>query len=941
MMATDRLQGRKTLKVGNFLDEFEKDDVKKKVDIVTLFESFGVKLAKKGKSHVGKCPWHDDANPSLSVDRAKSVYNCFGCGESGDIFTLTEKMKGFDFKEALSYLKNEYRVMSNELREKIHEEKIPDLGEVLDTHNSAPVTLTTIADYYHKKLYENPQALEYLHKRGLENIQSYDRFNIGFADGSLLNIIGESQRKELTEIGILTDRGHEHFRNCITFSIVDELGQAVGMYGRNIDDRAKTKHLYLKGKHRSIFNRKASKVFDEVILTESIIDALSLVEMGIENVQAIYGTNGFTDEHLQILKDDRVKAVVLALDNDDAGKAATGTLKERFISEGYAVKVIFPPREKDWSDYLVLGGSADSIKETIVKAEIAKNDLASVSNSLVAGDVATQSGTCASGADSRGSEAPPAGQVSTGVNVSKDAHAYTFVMGECAYRVTGVKELFIGTLRVNIRASVRRGPDTADENERYYDNLDLYSARSRTAYCMNLARIFRLDPKRIEKDVIAILEYLETERDRKLLSPASPEKDELTKEEIDLGMSLLASPRLFDDIVKDMETLGYVGEDLNKKLLYLAASSRVLVDPISVLILSQSAAGKSMLVDTVKKLIPADEVIAVTSLSDQALNYVSNLMHKFLVLGEAVHAEVIEHQIREMLSGHELSRLVTVKDEKTGKMTSKEVKTPAVVSAVMSGTSHAINPENASRCFIVNSDESREQTRRIHALQREKYSLKRVREKRELVPEIVRKHHAAQKLLRRVTIINPFAKYLDFPDALMRTRRDHDRFIDLIACVAFLRQYQKETKENGNLSYIECDLTDYEIAYEIMVNGVLSATMTELPKGALELYESLRDMAGTLGKKKNLRPNEASFTQREIREHTGYGQSWIKQHLRILVDFEYVVVVKGGNERARGFYRLREDEPIARLDLSVIPSPAAMRERIAGVTKECKIENDV
>ena len=165
-------------------------------------------------------------------------------------------------------------------------------------------------------------------------------------------------------------------------------------------------------------------------------------------------------------------------------------------------------------------------------------------------------------------------------------------------------------------------------------------------------------------------------------------KHELTEEERQLGMEFLTSPELFDQIAADMETLGYVGEELNKLLVYIAASSRKLEDPISILILSQSASGKSFLVDTVRKLIPPEDVIAVTSLSDQALNYLpeGELLHKFLILGEAVHSETIEHQIREMLSGHQLSRMVTLKDEKTGKMESHTRMSPVIVSAIMSST---------------------------------------------------------------------------------------------------------------------------------------------------------------------------------------------------------------------------------------------------------------
>jgi DNA primase len=328
----------------------------------------------------------------------------------------------------------------------------------------------------------------------------------------------------------------------------------------------------------------------------------------------------------------------------------------------------------------------------------------------------------------------------------------------------------------------------------------------------------------------------------------------------------------------------------------------------------------------VKKLIPPDEVISITSLSDQALNYIPSLMHKFLILGEAVHNEVIEHQIREMLSGKELSRLVTLKDPKTGELESTLVKTPAVVSAVLGATKQNTNPENTTRFFLINADETREQTRKIHEAQRKKYTLARYEEKSNLIPAIIKKHHAAQRLLRNVLIVNDFARELDFPDMLMRTRRDHDRFMDLIAAVCFLRQYQKEVKLTAaGRQYIECDLVDYAIAYEIMVKGILSATLLELPKSAVELYESLRELARQTARKNNLKANEVSFTQREIREQTGYGQTWIRLNLRVLVDYEYVILSRGGRERCKGVFRLKEEAAIEQFNFSMIPTPEEMK----------------
>jgi DNA primase len=301
--------------------------------------------------------------------------------------------------------------------------------------------------------------------------------------------------------------------------------------------------------------------------------------------------------------------------------------------------------------------------------------------------------------------------------LEKKGSRYLFTFGSLVYRLLGVKENFVSSLRVNIQAKKEGSED------RYIDNVDLFSARSRTSFASNLAYSFDLEKARVEKDLLAILEALEEERD-KAFNQTEEEEIILTDEEIQLGMDLLSSPDLFDRISSDTETLGYVGEDVNKRLLYIAASSRKLDDPISVIVLSESASGKSYLVDTIRKLIPAEDVLAMTSLSEQALNYLpeDGLMHKFLVMGEAVHGDIVEHQLREMLSAKELSRLVTTKDEKTGALTSRMVRKEVIVSAIMSSTNYDINAENASRSFVINTDESAEQTRSIHKIQRKKYS---------------------------------------------------------------------------------------------------------------------------------------------------------------------------------------------------------------------------
>ncbi len=912
----DKLHGRKTLKVSGFLEEFEKDDIKKNVDIVELFAYFNVKLSKVGKGFKGLCPWHNDnKTPSLSVDKEKGLYNCFGCGEAGDAFDLVEKMKGFDFKEALKFLKDwkgfnsfssvpadlplEVKPLTVTASGDVGKLPIDSAGTVLNSPDGERIkNLNTVKNYYHKRLFDHPEALEYLRKRGLKNTGLYERFQVGFADGGLNLVTGESQRHELTEAGIFNEHGKEHFLNCVIFPIFDDNGNTVSFYGRDISEDSNFKHRYLKGKHRGVFNRKASKVFDEIILTECIIDCLSLIEIGFENVQPIYGTNGFTEEHLRILKNDRVKTVILALDNDEAGTLGSEKLKESLINECFRVKVISPWQSKDWNEILIAGKlEKEDLKALIEQAAIFEAEK-----------------------ETEGLEAS--------FKVSQEGFNTVFYISDMLYKVSGVKEAFVTSLRVNVRAE-RNAEFPGASGERYFDNLDLYSARSRSSFSLQVSRLLSVEPKRVEKDICFIVDYFEAERDRRILQESkAEEKPVLTDEEREAGLKFLKSPNLFDEIVKDMEKLGYVGEDLNKQLLYICASSRILDDPISILILSESAAGKSRLVETVEKLLPPEDVVAVTSLSDQALNYVADFKHKFFTLGESVHSDIVEHQIREMLSRKELSRLVTTKDEKTGKMSSKLIKTPMIVSSVLSTTSHNLNPENASRYFVTNIDESRTQTMRIHETQRKKYSLDRHIEKLHIVPEIVSKHQSAQRLLRNILIVNPFGEALNFPDHLMRTRRDNERFLDLIACVCFLRQYQKIVRWEGLTEFIECDIDDYRIAYNVMVKGILGATMNEIPGQAAFLYEELRRVMREKAESENLKPEEVSMTQREIRERTNLNQMFVKRYLRVLTEYEYIRVRGNHFRGGTASYSLISDENIVKMDLSIIPTPEEMTKKI-------------
>ena len=879
---------------------------------------------------MGLCPWHEDHTPSLSVDREKGLYNCFGCGEAGDAFDLVEKMKGYDFKEALVYLKNfkggvpqGYGVKAaapSPVSFAMGVEKKSGSEPVIERSIESCASLNTIRDYYRKRLFDHPEALEYLKKRGFSNPALYERFQIGFADGGLNLMIGESQKQALTEVGILNEKGIEHFLNCLVFPILDDNQNVVSFYGRDIYDSSGFKHRYLKGPHKGVFNRKASKVYDEIILAECVIDALSLIETGFENVQAIYGANGFTEEHLEILKSDRVKTVVIALDNDEAGQKASEVLKERLISEGFRVKIISPfnglvPEVKDWNEALTTGtpdGKFDREElRTTLKTLIGQTAIFEKEDEL------------------------------SPFKVREEKGQYYFTYSDnsvpITYRLTGVREMFVNSLRVTVKAE--------SCGDYFIDTVDFYLYRSRSNFAVHLANQFGMETKRIEKDLLDILEYLEKRKDEKL-EKEKPSKIELTEDDRQAGLELLKSPTLFEDIVKDMNVLGYAGEDVNKQLVYLAGTSRLMPKPLSVYIQSGAGSGKSYLIETVLKLMPPEKVNSITSASDRAFNYLEEekLLDCILAMGEALHNEEIEGDIRQMQSENMISRSVTQKDQKTGELKTVEVKKKVRLCFMMTSTALKLNPENASRCLVLNVDESRTQTERVMDLQRYKRTFNGYLENRHVVPGITRKHISAQRMLKAQNIFNPFSQALKFPLVKSIMRRAHEQFLTMIDSVCFLQQYKKgpvalyDPYAKEEIQGLECGLDDYGIARRLFIDGGILTNIYDFPAGMVELYEEMRKLARKRASKGGIKVTETSIIQTDIRGLTDLSNESVKRYVRMLVEFEFLKIVGGKQHGTRFSYCLREDAPIKGLELEgMIPTA----EEMAAVVERIKIDNSI
>ena len=277
------------------------------------------------------------------------------------------------------------------------------------------------------------------------------------------------------------------------------------------------------------------------------------------------------------------------------------------------------------------------------------------------------------------------------------------------------------------------------------------------------------------------------------------------------ALAFLKREDLLDQAAKDIDALGYVGEETNKRLLYLVAVSRKLEDPLSAIVLSQSGAGKSGLTEVIERLCPPEDVVLFTRLTPQSLYYTEPgfLDRKLVIVEERYGSMEADYSIRVLQSRKKLIAAAPVKDPQTGNMRTKVFTVEARAAFIEATTASSVNHENATRCFELQMDETEEQTKRIHERQR-LLRTGRGLELRQQAEAITRRHWNAQRLLEPLSVVIPFADRLSFPSSWMRTRRDHARFLNLIEVSAFLHQHQRERSREGA---IVAALADYEAAY--------------------------------------------------------------------------------------------------------------------------------
>lgn len=836
------------------IDKEKIDAVKHGVDLVALVQSRGIDLKKNGKGWFGLCPFHADKNPSLSINPDKNLWQCFGCGAAGDTIRFVELFDKVDFKEAVDRLSdNGFQAKTPKPR------RTPTPEPPLSVKQKK--MLARVVAFYHTAFGEDPRAREYLEPRGITDKSALSAHQAGFANGTLLNVLPNDGDliDQLKELGILNERGKEHFYGCVTFPLYDGNGDPAGIYGRRIDETANpgsARHLYLTGQRLGLFNRQAAMAHKEIILTESVIDSLTLINAGIHNTIPAYGINGVTGDHLQWFRQCGVTMVHVCFDADDAGRQAAENTTEKLASEGFTPHRVDLPDGQDINDFFLLIAEPAAAFKKLIGAADPKPE--------------------------------------TAVKEKRDRYTatdygFTAVIDDRHYEVRGITRR-----ETRLKATIK-GMVTDKGKDRFHvDTVDFYSARSRAFLLRGLCDLFGMDEKTIADDLQRLMQHAESYQPPKETDAG---KAEMTADDKQKALAFLRNPAMFDEILEDFETIGYTGEAMNKLLCYIAAVSRKMDEPLSVMIQSRSAAGKSFLQDTVLSLIPEDEVIKYTRLTDQALFYKEpdSLKHKILAIEELDGTSGAIYSIRSIQSSKKITIAYTGKDPVTGKLKTEENTVEGPLMVFITTTAVTIDGETASRFVFISIDESIEMTEKILAKQRQRHTMAGMLNGLQS-DTVIDKHRNANRLLKPVKVVNPYAELLTFTSKSLRARRDHTKYLNLISAVTYLFQYQRKhrTIEHGGqtIEYITVTLTDIERANTI-AGEVLGRSLDELSPSSRALLHLIRKMVLAHCEQSKLTSEQYQFTRRDIRYFSGWSDFQVKTHIKQLEDLEYIYPVMG------------------------------------------------
>lgn len=333
-------------------------ELKQRVDLVSLIGE-RVPLKRSGRSYTGCCPFHEDRQPSFTVDPVRGTYLCRGCKADGDAFKWMQAVHGLAFWDALVALADRYG-MQLPRRQPRTESEVREMRETA----AAGAALRQAASLYTYGLEHHASARAYLsNERGLTS-ETLQAFGVGYVRSGIRALLNNRVRsaEDVIRAGIVTrqedGRETEVVRNRVTIALRNERGHIVGFAGRiMLSDRSAPKYLntpetVLFHKSRELFGLDLARTtimqMRSAVVVEGYFDVMSLHQQGDRRAVAGMGTELSKEQADRLLRD--AETVYLCLDGDAAGQRATVRAAKMLLSrmkDGAEVRVVRLPGDQD------------------------------------------------------------------------------------------------------------------------------------------------------------------------------------------------------------------------------------------------------------------------------------------------------------------------------------------------------------------------------------------------------------------------------------------------------------------------------------------------------------------------------------------------------------------------------------------------------------------
>ena len=379
------------------ISDDKKEEIRDTADIVEVVGDY-VRLKKSGNGFVGLCPFHDEKTPSFHVTPRLGIYKCFGCGESGDVYSFIMEMEGVAFPDAMRTLAERYGIDLPQPEESEKNEEETHLREGV-SH-----ALKYAGLFFHRQLHESDNAVkarEYLKERGYDE-KIIRTFGLGYAPGKGDALLSSAKSEGLTEEYLAeadlikpSNRGdgfYDTFRDRLMFPIFNPSGKVIAFAGRILSNNKKTAK-YVNSAQTIAYN-KSEVVYgvnfarndirkeEEVILVEGYTDVITLYQHGIKNVVSSSGTS-LTSKQINVLQR-YGNRIVMIYDADDAGQKAMERGLKIALREGMEVNLLELPDGEDPDSFVKQFGkesfnelkkekAEDFVTFTIHKAEKSGN----------------------------------------------------------------------------------------------------------------------------------------------------------------------------------------------------------------------------------------------------------------------------------------------------------------------------------------------------------------------------------------------------------------------------------------------------------------------------------------------------------------------------------------------------------------------------------------